>query len=461
MDNDDVTPAAPRKPAVPRKPAAPRTAATPTTPTTPTVVAAPRAPRRSVTSVVSAVASDAPVPRVRKAVPPASESSESAAVAADPVSSNRPNFLAGQIPLKTAATIAVVAGVLGGAVGVTLAGLSGTSFRTVVQPQSVTITESGVPSSATAVAAKSLPSVVTIEVSGSTASGAGSGVVYSADGYIITNAHVATLSGIESSPTIRVTLSDGRLFPADIVGVDSVLDIAVIKIDTTGLVPVEFGDEDSITVGSEVIAIGAPLGLQNTVTEGVVSALNRSITISNEQDGFNFDLPGSEDAAMAQSLSLPVIQTDAAINPGNSGGALLNSLGQLVGINVAIASSGSSDGSIGVGFALPATLVQRVVTDLITDGSATHGRIGAMVSGVSATSGVIGAEVQGVDLGSPAANAGLQKGDVVTTFNGIPIRDEVDITAQVRSLRPGTETTFTYVRGGVTREGTITVGSLE
>jgi putative serine protease PepD len=377
------------------------------------------------------------------------------------VSPRRPQFLAGQIPLKTAASIAVVAGILGGAVGVTVAGISGSAFRTVVQPQAVTITDAGNPSSATAVAAKSLQSVVTIEVSGTSASGAGSGVIYSDDGYIITNAHVATLSGEESSPTIRVTLSDGRLFPASIVGVDSVLDIAVIKVATTGLVPIEFGDADSITVGSEVIAIGAPLGLQNTVTEGVVSALNRSITISNEQDGFNFDLPGAEDSAIAQDLSLPVIQTDAAINPGNSGGALLNSLGQLVGINVAIASSGSSDGSIGVGFALPSTLVKRVVTDLIKDGSSLHGRIGAMVSGVSASDGVIGAEVQGVDLGSPAADAGLQKGDIITSFNGIPIRDEVDITAQVRSLRPGTETTFTYVRGGVSRDASITVGSLE
>jgi len=443
MENDSASPAAPRKPATPRKPAAPRASAPPAA----TAAAAPAPPR---------------APRVRRVVPAAAETVASAGtVDSEFVSPPRPKFLAGQIPLKTAATIAVVAGVFGGAVGVTVAGISGSGFRTVVQPQAVTITDSGNPSSATAVAAKSLQSVVTIEVSGTTASGAGSGVIYSADGYIITNAHVATLSGEERTPAIRVTLSDGRLFPASIVGVDSVLDIAVIKIDTTGLVPVEFGDADSITVGSEVIAIGAPLGLQNTVTEGVVSALNRSITISNEQDGFNFDLPGSEGSALAQDLSLPVIQTDAAINPGNSGGALLNSLGQLVGINVAIASSGSSDGSIGVGFALPATLVQRVVIDLITDGSSTHGRIGAMVSGVSASDGVIGAEVQGVDLGSPAADAGLQKGDIITSFNGIPIRDEVDITAQVRSVRPGTETTFTYVRGGVSREGTITVGSLE
>jgi putative serine protease PepD len=445
MDNDNTTPTSAGKTPAPRKPAAPRIPAASATPVvTPATTRAARAPR-------------AP-----KAVPVLEETVvAAAAVDSDPASAQRPKFLAGQIPLKTAASIAVVAGVLGGAIGVTTAGLTGTAFRTVVQPQAVTINDSGNPSSATAVAAKSLQSVVTIEVSGTSSSGAGSGVIYSEDGYIITNAHVATLSGGEASPKIRVTLSDGRLFPANIVGVDSVLDIAVIKISTTGLVPVEFGEADSITVGSEVIAIGAPLGLQNTVTDGVVSALNRSITISSEQNGFNFDLPGAEDSALAQDLSLPVIQTDAAINPGNSGGALLNSSGQLVGINVAIASSGSSDGSIGVGFALPATLVQRVVTDLITDGSAKHGRIGAMVSGVSASSGVIGAEVQGVDLGSPAAEAGLQKGDIVTTFNGVPIRDEVDITAQVRSLRPGTETTFTYVRGGVTREATITVGSLE
>lgn len=397
-------------------------------------------------------------PRVRKtAVVPEVPSVEVDA----PVATPRKPFLVGEIPLKTAVGIALVAGLVGGGVGVTVASLTSSSFRTVVQPQAVTITDAGNPSSATAVASKALQSVVTVEVSGASGSGAGSGVIYSADGYIITNNHVATLSGGEKSPTIRVTMSDGRLFPATIVGTDPVLDIAVIKVATTGLIPVEFGDADSITVGSEVIAIGAPLGLQNTVTDGVVSALNRSITISKKQNGFNFDLPGAEDSALAQDLSLPVIQTDASINPGNSGGALLNSKGELVGINVAIASSGSSNGSIGVGFALPATLVERVVTDLITDGKAGHGRIGAMVSAVSATKGVIGAEIKGVDAGSPAEQAGLRKGDIVTTFNGVPIRDEIDITAQVRSLRPGTTAPFTYVRGGVSRDGSVTVGSLE
>jgi putative serine protease PepD len=396
--------------------------------------------------------------RVRKPVivveaPPAVES--------EPAPVQRRPFLVGDMPVKTAAGIAVIAGLIGGGAGVAFAGLTGSTFRTVVQPQVVTINGSSATSAATAVASKALPSVVTIEVSGSSSGGSGSGVIYSENGYIITNSHVVTLGGAEQKSSIRVTLSDGRLFPATIVGTDPILDIAVIKINTTGLTPVVFGDADSITVGSEVIAIGAPLGLQNTVTDGVVSALNRSITISNKSNGFNFDLPGNEQSALAQDLSLPVIQTDASINPGNSGGALLNTRGELVGINVAIASSGSSSGSIGVGFALPATLAKRVASDLIEFGSAEHGRIGAMVSAVATATGVIGATIRAVDPGSPAEAAGMAKGDVVTMFNGVPIRDEIDITAQVRSLRPGDIATFTYIRGGVSREGSVTVGSLE
>ena len=397
-------------------------------------------------------------PRVRKPaivveVPPVAEPESTPA--------QRRPFLVGDMPVKTAAGIAVIAGLIGGGAGVAIAGLTGSTFRTVVQPQVVTINGSSATSLATAVASKALPSVVTIEVSGSSAAGSGSGVIYSANGYIITNSHVVTVGGAEQKSSIRVTLSDGRLFPATIVGTDPILDIAVIKINATELIPVVFGDADSITVGSEVIAIGAPLGLQNTVTDGVVSALNRSITISNKDNGFNFDLPGNDRSALAQDLSLPVIQTDASINPGNSGGALLNTRGELVGINVAIASSGASSGSIGVGFALPATLAKRVASDLIEFGSAEHGRIGAMVSAVGTSNGVIGATIRAVDPGSPAEAAGMAKGDVVTMFNGVPIRDEIDITAQVRSLRPGDVATFTYVRGGVSREGSVTVGSLE
>jgi putative serine protease PepD len=398
--------------------------------------------------------------RVRKPAATAATATVAAETTAD-ASEPRRRLLVGNIPMTTAAAAVGIAGLLGGGIGAGVVGLAGGTFRTVVQPQAVTINNPTKTTSATAVAAKSLQSVVTVEVSGQNGAGSGSGVIYSADGYIITNNHVATLAGTATTPTIRVTLSDGRLFPAKIIGTDPTLDVAVLKIDATGLTPIEWADSAKVEVGSDVIAIGAPLGLQNTVTEGVVSAVNRSITINDKQGGNTFDLPGQSQTQASQALSLPVIQTDASINPGNSGGALLNSSGQLVGINVAIASSGQSNGSIGVGFALPSTLVQRVATDIIENGSAKHGRIGAMVSSVTGSTGVIGAEVQGVDSGSPAAQAGLQKGDIITTFNGIPIRDEIDITAQVRSLRPGTTVNFTYVRGGTSHDGTVTVGSLE
>jgi putative serine protease PepD len=216
-----------------------------------------------------------------------------------------------------------------------------------------------------------------------------------------------------------------------------------------------------VTVGDESVAIGAPLGLENTVTDGVVSALHRSITISAKGDGFNFDLPNGQQSAIAQDLSLPVIQTDASINPGNSGGALLNAKGQFIGMNVAIASSGSSSGSIGVGFALPSNVVKRVAEDIIANGKAKHGRIGATVSAVSGSTGVVGALVREVTAGSPAEKSGLKSADVVTTFNGIPIRNEVDLTAQVRSLRPGDKADIVVVRNGVTKTLSVTVGSLE
>jgi putative serine protease PepD len=258
-----------------------------------------------------------------------------------------------------------------------------------------------------------------------------------------------------------VTLADGRLYAAKVVGTDPIMDIAVIKISATGLVPAEWGDSSALTVGDESIAIGAPLGLENTVTDGVVSALNRSITISNKGDGFNFDLPDGQQSAVSQDLSLPVIQTDASINPGNSGGALLNAAGQFIGMNVAIASSGSSSGSIGVGFALPSNVVKRVAEDIIADGKAGHGRIGATVSAVTGTTGVVGALVREITPGSPAAKSGLKPKDVVTTFNGVPIRNEVDLTAQVRSLRPGDTVDMTIVRNGVNKTLSVTVGSLE
>ena len=411
----------------------------------------------------------APLPRRRRATKPVDEVIV-IAIDEPPVEPKRESvsarvskFFAGTIPTKAAAGVAVIAGVAGGLAGAAFGviGNGGFGFNSVVQPQVVNIGNTDNTRSVTAVAAKALQSVVTIEVSGSDSGGSGSGVVISEDGYIVTNSHVVTLSGTDSSTDVRVTLADGRLYPAELIGTDPIMDIAVIKIDAENLVAIEWADSSALSVGDEAIAIGAPLGLENTVTDGVVSALNRSITISNDGEGFNFDLPEGQQSAISQALSLPVIQTDASINPGNSGGALLNSAGQLIGINVAIASSGASAGSIGVGFALPSNLVKRISSELIDSGSSRHGRMGAMVSSVSDSEGVVGALVREVDAGSPAAQAGLKAGDVITTFNGIPIRNEIDVTAQVRSLVPGETVDMVVVRGGASRTLTVTVGSLE
>lgn len=373
------------------------------------------------------------------------------------------SWLAGVIPTKAAAGVAVIAGVAGGIAGAAIGflGNGGLGFNSVIQPQTVTITDTNNTASVTAVAAKALQSVVTIEVAGSNGAGSGSGVVITANGYIVTNHHVVTLGGSDTNTDLRVTLADGRLYAAKVVGTDAIMDVAVIKIAETDLVPAEWGDSSALVVGDESVAIGAPLGLENTVTDGVVSALNRSITISNKGDGFNFDLPDGQESAIAQDLSLPVIQTDASINPGNSGGALLNAAGQFIGMNVAIASSGASSGSIGVGFALPSNVVKRIADDIIENGTAEHGRIGATVSAVTGTTGVVGALVHDISAGSPAEKSGLKSKDVVTTFNGVPIRNEVDLTAQVRSLRPGEKVTMVIVRDGVSKNLSVTVGSLE
>jgi len=329
-----------------------------------------------------------------------------------------------------------------------------------------------------------MPSVVTIEVAGGGAQGSGSGVIISDDGYVLTNAHVATLDGAAADPSIRVTSSDGRLWNATLVGADPIADLAVIQLEgASGLTPIEFADSDELNVGDRAIAIGAPLGLAGTVTDGIVSALNRSITVQSSAvpdapeapapeggespfEFWNFDLPGEQRApSNSTTISLAVIQTDAAINPGNSGGALLDENGRLIGINVAIATAGGGQGqagSIGVGFSIPANLAQRIAEELIADGTASHGLLGATVTdaGLDASSEVVGALIDSVTPGGPAEQAGLRGGDIITEFNGVPITDQVDLTAQVRALAGGSSAELTYVRGGESETVTVTLGEL-
>jgi putative serine protease PepD len=304
---------------------------------------------------------------------------------------------------------------------------------------------------------------------------------------VLTNTHVVTLGGAVADPTIRVTTSDGRIYEATVVGTDPIYDLAVIKLEEAkGLTPIDFADSSKLNVGDTAVALGAPLGLSNSVTTGIVSALNRSIQIASSalpdssaedapeeqespeegegQGPFQFDIPGTTPQQGSESISIAVIQTDAAINHGNSGGALVNSKGELIGINVAIASSGGSEdsGSIGIGFAIPSNIAQRVADEIIADGAATHGLLGASVRDAASVEGasVAGAYIAEVTGGGAAEKGGLKADDIVTAFNGVPITSASDLTAQVRAAAAGSDATVTYVRGGKEYEIDVTLGEL-
>jgi len=357
--------------------------------------------------------------------------------------------------------------------------------------QGITINNSGEITGVTAVAAKASPSVVTISVAGSSSSGTGSGVIISQDGYVITNNHVATLDGAASNVKITVQDNDGNIYNASIVGTDPTVDLAVLKIDSgTKFTPIEWADSAKLNVGDVTVALGAPLGLAGTVTTGIISALNRSIQVASSAvpdssasqgqsgqspfDFWNFNFGQGNGSQQQQSqaqtstaatISIPVIQTDAAINPGNSGGALLDSKGRLIGINVAIASAGSSSGSsgnIGLGFALPSNLAKRVSAEIIASKKATHGVLGAQVSDAASKSGstAVGAYLEKVTSGGAAEKAGLKAGDVVTVFNGVRVTDANDLTAQVRSAAGGSEATVTFIRDGKTQTIKVNLGQL-
>ncbi|MCZ4066654.1 trypsin-like peptidase domain-containing protein [Microbacterium sp. H37-C3] len=407
------------------------------------------------------------------------------ATTAAPESHDRSKVGGGKI-----AAILVAAALVGGAAGVGGAAAVGSSFVAAPAsqssgPSSITVNNPDSVNATTAIATKVLPSVVTISASSGTSGGTGSGVILSEDGYVLTNTHVVTLDGATGDPKLSVTTSDGRVYAATIVGTDPTYDLAVIKLtDASGLTPIEFADSSKLNVGDQTVAVGAPLGLSNTVTTGIVSALNRSIQIASsaapESEGgsqqetpggrtpFEFDFgQGQQTPSQPKSsIAISVIQTDAAINPGNSGGALVDGKGRLIGINVAIASAGGASteaGSIGVGFAIPSTVAERVANEIIDNGSATHGLLGATVGDAAAAPGATraGALINEVSSGGAAASAGLRNGDIVTEFNGIAITDQVDLTAQVRALAAGSEAKLTYVRDGREQTATVTLGQLQ
>ncbi|MFC7494624.1 MULTISPECIES: S1C family serine protease [unclassified Nocardioides] len=289
------------------------------------------------------------------------------------------------------------------------------------------------------VAAKVLPSVVKIAVSGSEGQGSGSGIILSSDGEILTNDHVASLAGDGGSLT--VFFNDGSSAKASIVGSDPLTDTAVIKAeDVSDLTPATIGKSGDLEVGEGVVAIGSPFGLESTVTSGIVSALDRPVDVGSDGQG--------------NSTTYPAIQTDAAINPGNSGGPLVDMAGNVVGINSSIRTNSSTQGeggSIGLGFAIPMDEVLPIVEQMRDGETPTHARLGISVSDVAGKDGdevVQGAQVQEVTGGSTADDAGIDKGDVITKVDDQLVTGADSLVATIRSYRPGDDVTVTYLRDG-------------
>jgi serine protease Do len=268
--------------------------------------------------------------------------------------------------------------------------------------------------------------------------GVGSGFILSADGFIMTNAHV-----VEGADEVMVTLTDKREFKARIVGADKRTDVAVVKIQATGLPAVKVGDVSRLRVGEWVMAIGSPFGLENTVTAGIVSAKQR--------DTGDY---------------LPFIQTDVAINPGNSGGPLINMRGEVVGINSQIYSR--SGGFMGISFAIPMDEAMRVSEQLRASGRVSRGRIGVQIApvtkevaesiGLGKAQGVL---VRGVEEGSPAEKAGIEAGDIITRFDGKPIEKPADLPRAVGNTKPGSQVSLTVFRRGATQDLKVTVAEIE
>ena len=363
--------------------------------------------------------------------------------------------------LLTGTVVLIIGASLGAAVG---AGVGVGVYNYWTRPAPVIVNNADSVSWVTAAAAKASPSVATISVSSESGGGNGSGVFLSSDGYLLTNTHVVTLDGATSSVKIEVKTYDGHIYPAKVVGTDPTNDLAVIKVSAPiQFTPVEFADSNALNVGDATVAIGAPLGLSNTVTKGIVSALNRTIQVASAAAPDNSNGGGLQFYnGSGDSINLRVIQTDAAINPGNSGGALLNQQGQLIGINVAIANAGGTSGSIGVGFAIPSNVAQRIAQEIMATGSASHGLLGAMVSDSANSDATasfsVGAKVLELTSGGAAEKGGVLKGDIVTEFNGAAITSASELTAAVRQEKAGAKATLEVIRGGQTVTLSVVLG---
>ena len=319
-----------------------------------------------------------------------------------------------------------------------------------------------------AVASAVSPAVVTIQVQSSSSAGMGSGVVYDAKGDIVTNYHVVS-AAVQSGGKIQVTLADGRIYDAEVVGHDRTTDLAVIRLvnPPSNLTVARFGSSSQLTVGAPVMAIGAPLGLSKTVTTGIVSALNRPVEVAVDDDSSKNNGQGDSSDPFGQqkrnqsssdTVITNAIQVDASLNPGNSGGPLFDQTGAVVGINSSIKSVTSSDGqagSIGLGFAIPSDLVTSVADQLIAKGTVSHAVLGVNVTTAAVSVGgdtYAGAEIADVTSGGAADKAGLRKGDVITQVEGQEVSSAKQLTGYIRRYKGGDAVKLTYVRDGASHE---------
>jgi len=361
--------------------------------------------------------------------------------------------------IAACAACAVAGGVIGGVIASAIDSPSSSNAAAAATtvPGHNESTGSGQPADAvcqvTQVAKDVLPSVVTISAQGASAGGTGSGEVIKSDGYILTNNHV--IAPAANGGRLEVLFSNGKSVAATLVGRDPLTDVAVIKVDETGLPAIAIGKSSTLAVGQPVVVLGAPLGLASTVTSGIVSALGRTINVPGEN---------SQSAVL-----LNAIQTDAAINPGNSGGAMVNCAGQFVGIpsagaTVPSSSGESSGGSIGLGFAIPSDYALSLADEIISTGRVSHAYFGVSATPLpqqaAANNGVSsGLYVTAVDPAGPAHSAGLRQGDIITTIDGQPATSNDQLVTLTLTKHPGDTVELGYQRDGRSGTATVTLAS--
>ncbi|MYX50159.1 MULTISPECIES: trypsin-like peptidase domain-containing protein, partial [unclassified Streptomyces] len=354
-----------------------------------------------------------------------------------------------------ALVLALVAGAVGGYVGMRLERHGG--LGTVELEQTSGQAGERAPDSVAGIAARTLPGVVTLHVSGGDGGALGTGFVLDGRGHILTNQHV--VESASDGGSIRVTFNGGETARARLVGGDPGYDLAVVKVSgVSGLTPLPLGDSDDVRVGDPVVAIGAPFDLANTVTSGIISAKERPITAGGEKgDGTDISY-------------VDALQTDAPINPGNSGGPLVDERARVIGINSAIHAAGGparqddSAGSVGLGFAIPVNQAKRVAEELINHGRATHPVIGVTLDmGYEGEGAKVGGEAAGggpaVTPGGPADRTDIAAGDVITEVDGVPVASGEELIIKIRSHRPGDRLALTVERDGESRRVTLELGS--